>query len=411
MKKNFCQKKLSTLWVLFFFHNFIYSITISVLLGKYNLQDNFTLHFDNIHKVSDLYDPDAFFLLNDLSENSDTDKNIKTECEITYKKGFWFLNGRKLKINNILLEKKDFYIDFQNFIYDGAISIQKDINHIYVVNRIDIESYVASVVAKEVYPVWDLDVLKIAAIIARTYALHKIKLAKNKQLFHIKDSIIDQQYSGHIFHEKINKAVSETNGKIIVYKLEPILAMYHVCCGGVIPTQCVGFDFKKFPYLKRKKQCLGCKDYKRYEWINNFDANEFCLRLSNFCNKIITKINKVKNILYAKSGTVRRLIIEVQIINKKNKKENIQLILTNKDLRKLFDMQLSSYSPFFKLYFDNNFNVEVSGKGNGHHMGVCQIGMNYYIKEGFSIEEIIKFYYPGTNIISIYELQKKELIL
>lgn len=77
------------------------------------------------------------------------------------------------------------------------------------------------------------------------------------------------------------------------------------------------------------------------------------------------------------------------------------ILLNNKDLRKLFNIQLSSYSSCFTVNFNEHFDVEINGRGHGHHIGLCQRGMHGYSKQGLSMEEIIEFYFPNTTIITI----------
>lgn len=402
MKKYLCQRTIKKLLLLCFYNFFIsYSIDISILLEKCPIEKNnpINIYFRYVDKVFDVEDTESFFYFSDKTQ----------DCLITYKEGNWYLNNKKLKIKNIGLrnEKKENYILYDNNKYEEEIKIHADNDFVYIINTLDLEKYVAAVVAKEVYETWNLKSLELAAIIARTYAIHKIHRHKKKKCiksFHLKNSIEDQKYCGFIGSEKIKEAVFNTKDKIITWLFEPIIAMYHVCCGGIVPIDCIGFDFKQFPYLKRKKKCTACQNYKRYEWDIELNHNDFCFALSNFLNKKIVKIKKVKKI-NAKTGTVRRLILEVEIINKKRKKEMIQVFLSNRELRRLLKLQLSDHSPFFNIFFDQEHNLKITGKGNGHLIGVCQIGMNKYIEQGMSIEQIIRFYYPGTEISFIKEIE------
>jgi stage II sporulation protein D len=393
MKKNYYLK----IYYLFYLVCFSYYLqavkNIKVLLHKIPIEQNTNiLLFENVTKISDYNDPENYHHTNE-------------QCMLRYnkEKKSWFFNNRKLKIEEIELScEEGTHLSFKNNKYEGEIILKKDDKYIYIINNIDLERYVASVVAKEFYSEWNYEALKIATIIVRTYALYKIEESeKSKRNFHIKSSIEHQKYDGLKKDIKIWKAVNETKGKIICYKKKPILAMYHICCGGVKPIECVGFDFNKCPYLKRKKECIGCKDYKNYFWKNNLDGTIFCQKLSDLINKKVVGIKKIKKATYAKSGTIRRLSIEIQIINHKNKKEIIMVLLNNKDLRKLFNIQLSTYSSCFTINFNDKFDVEINGRGHGHHIGLCQRGMHGYSRQGLSMEEIIEFYFPNTTIITI----------
>ncbi len=361
-----------------------------MLLKKYSLNDTIPpLLFKNVEKIGDFDDQENYYVHHD-------------DFLLTYEKvkHSWYLDDKKLKIRNIFFTpRSQVALLFDNCYYEGEIVIKIDENCIYIINYIDIEAYVASVVSHEVYAGWPAEALKAAAVTARTYAMHKLEEStKRNSLFHIKSSIEHQKYKGLTTDMRIHDAVGQTKGKIIMYQQKPILAMYHVCCGGVIPIECVGFDFQKCPYLKRKKKCTGCEDYKYYHWKNNIKSNIICDKLSCFIGKKVIKIKNIKKATYAKSGTIRRLCLEIQIINKNNKKEIIQVLLNNKDLRKIFDIQLSLYSSCFQVNFNNKLDVEINGRGHGHHIGLCQRGMHGYSKQGLSMEKILEFYYPHTTI-------------
>ena len=55
------------------------------------------------------------------------------------------------------------------------------------------------------------------------------------------------------------------------------------------------------------------------------------------------------------------------------------------------------WSTFFDVSFDGNI-VEISGKGFGHGVGLCQYGAISLSRKGWSYDEIIEHYFPGTEI-------------
>jgi SpoIID/LytB domain protein len=42
------------------------------------------------------------------------------------------------------------------------------------------------------------------------------------------------------------------------------------------------------------------------------------------------------------------------------------------------------------------------GAGWGHGVGLCQIGAAVMASKGFSAEEILRHYFPGTELLKIY---------
>jgi stage II sporulation protein D len=54
--------------------------------------------------------------------------------------------------------------------------------------------------------------------------------------------------------------------------------------------------------------------------------------------------------------------------------------------------------------FDVNFNgsnIVITGKGNGHGVGLCQWGAIYQSTQGKNFKDILSFYFPGTEIKEI----------
>jgi stage II sporulation protein D len=43
--------------------------------------------------------------------------------------------------------------------------------------------------------------------------------------------------------------------------------------------------------------------------------------------------------------------------------------------------------------------VRFEGRGRGHGVGLCQIGMRGYARAGWSAEQILAHYYPGAKLV------------
>jgi stage II sporulation protein D len=59
-----------------------------------------------------------------------------------------------------------------------------------------------------------------------------------------------------------------------------------------------------------------------------------------------------------------------------------------------------------------NFTVKVengeavfSGLGNGHGVGLCQWGAKQRALNGFKYDEILSYYYPGTNLSKLSDIR------
>lgn len=110
----------------------------------------------------------------------------ETELHVTTKKGEFYVNGTRFVGDKILIASKSGYIEFGGNKYQGTFNVMispsvsddskasKKRNKIekkkvLVVNSIDIEDYIFSVVRSESWPNWPLEVNKVFAIACRSY--------------------------------------------------------------------------------------------------------------------------------------------------------------------------------------------------------------------------------------------------
>jgi stage II sporulation protein D len=332
---------------------------------------------------------------------------------ISYKNRKWYLNNKKLGIDTIRLTTtdKNKSITLCGSHYAGTIDIVIKNNTLYIINILPLETYVAGVLMSETYLDWPDESHKVSAIIARTFAYEKIiHNQNNKKLYDIKSSIIHQKYDGICNNVRIQKAVNETKGIIIVYKNKPIIAMYNSCCGGIAPITCRGFDFKGHPYLARPYGCNYCNQCSDYSWSLLITSDTVKKKISQFINKDIDKIHSIKKIKKTRSGTINYIEIEVTVKDKKNEQKetkyknnqkNITVTLSNKDIRKIFSLTMQNNSAHFSINVDKNGGFIVNGSGRGHHIGLCQHGTKKMAELNKPHQEIIQYYYPCTKLTII----------
>ena len=60
-------------------------------------------------------------------------------------------------------------------------------------------------------------------------------------------------------------------------------------------------------------------------------------------------------------------------------------------------------STLFNINIDKNKNIVITGKGNGHGVGLCQWGAIGQSKKGIDYEAILNHYFPGTTIKNLYD--------
>jgi len=267
----------------------------------------------------------------------------------------------------------------------GEVCVELYGNKLMVINVVDIEDYLLSVVPSESYPSWPLETLKAQAVAARTYAYYQILHRKNRP-YDVVDNESDQAYGGMEKETpRTTKAVRDTEGEILMYAGKPILAMYTANSGGYTADPLAIFGISK-PYLKAKPDPESLKG-KMARWEKRFSLREIERRLRS----IGIKVGTIKAIEPVERGPSGR-IIKVGIVT-----DTKYLILrtrtTLKRVLKLPDILLSIRRKGDILIF--------KGRGFGHGVGYSQWGAAFMGKY-LTYKDILRFYYPGTKLKKLW---------
>ena len=323
---------------------------------------------------------------------------------------------------NITIRPIDGLVSYKNNKYFGDFYLLEKDNSL--INIIDMENYIYSVVANEVGSTFEIESIKAQAVAARTYALYNSKKFI-KDGYNLTASTISQVYNGHNkVDEKIVKAVDETKGEVILYNNEIIDATYSSTNGGAIASakdtwgQHRGYLISKYdPYSLNSP---------RVNWNYSLSLNQIDENLSKG-----TKKNNFKKIIFYKNNVGRVTSVDVIYDNDKftisgerfrsrmgvanlkstkfdaqgncvesNKSENSYNPIPNSCLIR---EESSSGNDFTIINDGSNESIKFIGMGVGHGVGMSQYGANEMAKQGFNYKDILKFYYEGVEIERVYD--------
>lgn len=284
--------------------------------------------------------------------------------------------------------------------YRGKIQITSFSSGINIVNVVSLEDYVKGVLAKEM-PIGknqeNLEALKALAICARTYALQKMK--NGEIYFDLYADTRDQVYGGVDAEKSItNKAADETKNLILKYEGSPALVFYHSTCGGHTESSKNVFTKEDVPYLNGVKDGTDpyCKISPRFEWKEKYSAELIVDRLKsyNIINDSNSRLNDVRILSVFDSGRINELEFIITSENESNK----SIIIRGNEIRSVLrtaDGKSILWSNMFELNMESD-SLELIGRGFGHGVGLCQWGAIALSKMGWSFNEILDHYYPGT---------------
>ena len=294
-------------------------------------------------------------------------------------------------------------LSYNNRSFRGYLKIISEENRVKVINRISLEDYLKGVVPAEM-PIGPgesyFQALKAFAICARTYAVMKMDV--NKSMFDVYLDTRDQVYSGADAENPLsNKAVDETRNLILTYDNKPAKVFYSAACGGHTEDASNVFSGTDVPYLKGVKDGNPpyCSIEPGFEWKEKYTGKVFIDRLKaagyiasdNFILKSVDVANRFE------SGRVN----ELQIALAANNGDKKIVIIKGNKIRSIIRTPNNRHilrSTMFNISIDGNGYVIIEGKGNGHGVGLCQWGAINQSVEGRNFEQILSFYFPGTDV-------------
>lgn len=326
----------------------------------------------------------GFLLYNPVQE---TDWHITKNSTITidHNKAQLLINNIPYRGHTLCIMPCDGYAGIDENQFHGSFSIVQERGHTYLINHVDLEEYVYSVLKTESWPGWPVEVNKAFAIASRSYVIAMIQQMNSSKLpYHVKNTNEHQTYRGMHNTNTIRSAVEQTTGMVLLHNGKPALAMFDSCCGGVIPAHIDDFEFKKAPYLKRTYACTHCARCKIYSWekkIHLSDLNKQLKQMIEFPGLIHHIAVTQKD----KAGLVTHLHM--------NDGKRVHPISG-----KQFYSALKDIKSFCYTINKQADSIVISGKGYGHHLGMCQWGAREMVRDGWPYKSILAFFYPGTQI-------------
>jgi stage II sporulation protein D len=262
--------------------------------------------------------------------------------------------------------------------YPGNIEVWRGNESLYLINELPFEDYIGNVVSAEVGTNWDMEALKVQAVISRTYALYQKKKNGTNGNYDLTSSVLHQVYKGSSPDTRVSYAVMNTEGEVLTYNGDVIEAFYHSTSGGRTedPVEVFG---KSYPYLKPVES--NCEISPYWIWERRIPVEEIEKALN---------VNGILNI-QIKSYTSTQRVKTVDVFHN----DGI-LNINTKDLRKMLGWNRLP-STNFTLSRDNG-NYVFDGKGYGHGVGLCQWSALEMSREGMTYKEILEYFYPGTKL-------------
>ena len=281
--------------------------------------------------------------------------------------------------------------------YHAAIQVLKNpAGSLTVVNEIDVEDYLKGVVPREMLSTWPEEALKAQAVISRTYALFK-NIENKDYPFTLSADVGSQVYGGEAAeHSLATRAVEKTRGEILTHRGEIFAAFFHSTCGGRTTRADYQWKVKPHPSLKGV-ECSFCAGSPFYRWKAEYSAAE----IENLLAKKGQRISGVRSISAEKldfSGRPRTYEIRHASGTLKLAANDFRRALGPDKMRSTL-MQVQKEGDKFIFL----------GRGWGHGVGLCQWGAKRLAELGYRYQDILRYYYPDSEIRNVDELLSRSI--
>ena len=130
--------------------------------------------------------------------------------------------------------------------YRGRLQVLLDSGRLRIINHLDLEDYLASVVGSEMPASWPQQALRAQAVAARTYAL---KQRRPAEPFDLRATVASQVYRGMDAETpSTREAVQATRSQVLTYGGELIQAVFHSSSGSATEDSGAVWS-RQLPYL------------------------------------------------------------------------------------------------------------------------------------------------------------------
>lgn len=278
----------------------------------------------------------------------------------------------------------------QTFEFNGASyrgSFQR-LDDGQIVNFVDLEQYLYSVVPLEMPPSWPAAALQTQTICARTYVLQR---SDPRRAYDLVPSEVNQVYHGMSSETPAAiAAVDATAGRVLSFGGNFAQIAYSSCCGGHTESSAEAWGNVPFPYLQGVV-CTSCSASPHYRWTTTLSLDVVAQRLS----ATLVPFGRLTNVqLQDRDGSGRARSLEL-VADRGSTSVTGSVFRRAVGTRVLPSLLLTNVQRA-----PDGASVQLDGGGLGHGVGLCQWGARGMALAGSQAPDILAFYFPGTTITS-----------
>lgn len=295
-----------------------------------------------------------------------------------------------------------------------ALLLARGNDRITAVNTLALEAYLRGVVPREIgsLPASDIEAVKAQAVAARTYAIGNLGVRRPLG-FDFHATVQDQVYGGLAVEDEVaSRAVDETRGVIATYDGEPILAYYSSTCGGRTANIEDAWPWRtSLPYLRSVSDADGTGGYycdfsNRFRWSADWSRANLLEVLGQTIAahlggpRDVRSVTRVAITERSPSGTVSAEL-EADGRVYRLRADSLRWVLRPAPGTAILNSARLTELEAHRGGSDVD-SLHIEGNGWGHAVGMCQVGAIGRARAGQSYGEILRAYYTGIELTTLY---------
>lgn len=314
---------------------------------------------------------------------------LKKQDELTHHAGLFNIQGRHYVYDALRLVARpgeEIQVNGKN--YRGQITLIKSKKKgMHVINILPLDDYLQGVVPNEVQANWPMEALKAQAVAARTFALYKMS-GRRQQAYDLDASVYSQVYRGLSSEQaSTNQAVQATKGQVAMYRGKLIAAFYHSNCGGHTANSRHVWG-SAIAYLQGVS-CRYCQTGPHFKWSYQISKKQ----LKKILNQYNYDVGDIKTVNLNGRDSSNR-VSELAVYHQRGR-----TVIRSSAFRMALGADKCRSTNFYITQHGDQ--VLFHGRGWGHGVGLCQEGAKTLAKQGYSFQDIIHYYYPGSSIDTV----------
>src|SRR5687768_7437751 len=279
-----------------------------------------------------------------------------------------------------------------------------------VINDVDVDGYLKSVVPREMFRDWDIEAYKAQAIAARTYALYEAKTTPPNQGWDLFADVRSQVYGGMASESsKARQSVDETAGIVAAFGPpgdERIFkAYFSSCCGGITQSAWDAFGDAYSQPLSEQNVGPVCNAGPRFNWGPIVvRKDELTKRFRAWGKRMGRPEQGMATVKHVRASHQNRhgRPVRFEITDARGNRyswrgEELRWAVNTNGSK-----ETSLNSSFCKVDDAGDTVRFYEGHGFGHGVGMCQWCCQARALAGWAHEDIVLRSYPGAKLVKAY---------